>query len=149
MPYVIRTTRNPEYDIQRNWSAWMGDGYSNEIIALEDVLLLVASMDAQDAFNAQEREDNYEVFLRDLANRYNVDVRYHEVACRWMHVHHDGLSVYALHAQTENEARIEATSHGAHFSGDGQRTIGKVQYLGVVNADKNIHLFFCEDFINE
>lgn len=149
MAYVIRTTRNPEYDIQRNWSAWMGDGYGSEISAIEDVLLLVAGVDAQDAFDAQEREDDYETFLRDLANRHDVDVRYHEIAQRWMHVHHDGLSVYVLDADTEVEARAAAATHGAHFSGDGQRTIGTVEYLGVVNPDENIHLFRCEDWAKE
>lgn len=154
MPYAIRTTENPEYDTIRNWCGWMGEEYSSEISALESVLLNSTGIDAQEAFeNAILRgkadEGDYESFLRDLADDNGVDVRYHEICKKWLHVHHDGLSVYILDAETETEARAEGLELSAHVSGEGQKTIGEVRHLGVLLEDQNTHLFWCEDWGNE
>lgn len=153
--YVTRFTFTPAYDIQRNWSAWMGEAWDNEEEALTETLETVGVL-AEDIEERWEKWQDVEWHtwhyretesfidcLRDLASDHNVDVRFNEVYCRWQHVHHDGLSCWPLAAETEIEAMAEAAARSFSWTGFGHRTLGNVRHVCALGND--LHLFECAD----
>lgn len=139
MPYIVRNTFTPEADIDRNWSAWIGGAWSTEAQALaalaEETPLYGRLMD-------EGRLDEDEVIERVLASE-DFDVRYNAAYGKWQHVHHDGLSCYALEAETEAEAWIEAEAGEFPWYGFGRSTVGQVRLVGHVRDD--LYLFWCDD----
>jgi hypothetical protein len=107
--YVARYSFNPEYDAIRNWSAWIGvEGETPE-----DVALQIA--DVVDHPSMLTDETGERVFWEDAPEALKVewvldneDIRYHEAAGKWMHVHHEGLSCWSLDAETLGDAIEEA-----------------------------------------
>ena len=153
--YVTRYTLTPHYDIQRDWSGWMGDGFDSEVEGLEFVLEQagVAGEDLDERWENWQDEDwrpwhhrdteSYIDFLRDLASDHDIEVAYNEAWGRWQHVHHSGLSCWPLEAETLEEALAEAASRSFDWSGFGHRTLGKVVYVCALGDD--LHLFECDD----
>jgi hypothetical protein len=150
--YVARYSFNPEYDAVRNWSAWIGvEGETPE-----DVALQIA--DVVDHPSMLTDETGERVFWEDAPEALKVewvldneDIRYHEAAGKWMHVHHEGLSCWSLDAETLDEAIEEARekdeSGEIEWGGFGQCTVGNVKYVASVND--TLHIFECDYVTSE
>jgi hypothetical protein len=161
MSYVVRFTKNPQYDIQRNWSAWMGMEWDTRREAIvENLELSGVSEDAvEDSWEAWQNEalrayhvrnhSDYDAFLEDMADDHNIDVRYHEGTKTWMVVHHDGLSVFPLGAESAEDAIKEAECKNFSWSGFGHQTLGKIEFVATINEEECLHLFWCEDTMPE
>jgi hypothetical protein len=91
MPYVVRNTFSPDYDIRRNWSAWMDGVWDSREEALYDL-----AEESPTFSKLQERYsplDDNEI-IQKVIEQKDFDVRYNEVYKKWQHVHHEGLSCY-------------------------------------------------------
>jgi len=150
--YVARYSFNPEYDARRNWSAWIGVGGDTP----EAVALQIA--DVVDHPETLVDETGECIDWSDASDEMKIayvleaeDIRYHEVAGRWMHVHHTGLSCWSLDAETLEEAIEEARALDAcgeiEWGGFGQCTGGKVKYVASVN--ETLHIFECDYVTSE
>lgn len=156
--YIVRNTFTPTDDIQRNWSAWIGGAWDSRDEAME-ALMDDRQFQVQPSWFGLKRRDlpdDWEIddlwratglafpdFLAVVAANADVDVRFNVAYGKWQHVHHDGLSCYALQAETEAEAWQEARTGEFPWFGFGDCTIGTVRYVGHVRED--MHLFWCED----
>ena len=150
--FVARYSFNPEYDAIRNWSAWIGvEGDTPEAVArlIADVVEH-PSMLTDETGERVAWEDAPEA-LKVAYVLDNEDIRYHEVASKWMHVHHEGLSCWSLDAETLDEAIEEAREKDAlgeiEWGGFGQCTVGKVKYVASIN--ETLHIFECEYVTSE
>jgi len=150
--FVARYSFNPEYDARRNWSAWIGvEGDTPEAVArlIADVVER-PSMLTDETGERVDWEDAPEA-LKIAYVLDNEDIRYHEVAGKWMHVHHEGLSCWSLDAETLDEAIEEARTLDARgeieWGGFGDRTVGKVKYVASVN--ETLHIFECDYVTSE
>lgn len=145
MPYVVRNTFTPEYDIERNWSAWIGGAWDTEDQALHDL--------AEESPLYSKYQDHYygrldeQEIIEKIIEQEQFDVRFNRAYGKWQHVHHDGLSCYELAAETEEEAWEEARSGEFPWFGFGRSTRGKVKLVGQVAGD--LYLFWCEDTTTE
>ena len=146
--FVARYSFNPQYDAIRNWSAWIGvEGDTPEAVALQiaDVIEHPATL--------LDEETSERIDWSDASDEMKIsyvleaeDIRYHEVAGKWMHVHHNGLSCWSLDAETLDEAIEEAREKDAlgeiEWGGFGDCTVGKVKY--VASVSDVLHIFECE-----
>jgi len=151
--YVARYSFNPEYDADRNWSAWIGiDGSSAEDVALQiaDVVQHPPALFDSETGEYYAWEDAPEWMKIDYVLKHE-DIRYHEIARRWMHVHHEGLSCWRLDAETLDEAVEEARVKDARgeieWGGFGFATIGAVKY--VASVSETLHIFECNHVTSE
>lgn len=140
MPYVIRNTMTPEYDIERNWSAWIYGAWDTEAQALQSL--------AEDSALYDDYRDRYpdlegSEILEKIIDTAQYDVRYNKAYGKWQHVHHEGLSCYELEAETEEEAQIEAQTTEAPWHGFGETTCGKVRLI--CHIRDSLYLFECDD----
>ena len=161
--YVVRNTLNAAADIQRNWSAWIGqDAETRE--ALIDMLLdagdisvepswfglrrrdLPTDYDTNDIYQAADVAD-WDEFLAVVVENADVDIRYNDAWGRWQHVHHDGLSCYALTAETESEAVEQATAGTFPWHGFGDCTVGTVRVVRQITD--TLWLFECDAVTRE
>lgn len=159
MLYVTRFTFNPTYDIQRDWSGWMGEDWDTEeeaiLAVLETVGILAEDIEKRwenwqdESWHPWHHRDveSYTDCLRDMASDHDVDVRFNEVYARWQHVHHDGLSCWPLKAETLDEARAEAAARCFSWDGFGHRTLGNVRHICALGDD--LHIFECDDTMPE
>ena len=130
MPYVVRNTLDPEYDIRRDWSAWMGHMYDSEYQAMDYCIPghaeisrdLVRAVDADwDIFREPGRDLNdlwnycaiedraeFERIVVEHAEDCDLYLRFHEGASKWMLVHHEGLSCWDLCVDDEEVDDVEA-----------------------------------------
>lgn len=145
MAYVVRHTTNPTYDVQRNWSAWMSDGWATEDEAQRDIARLSPRYQSYADRFVDDNDD--EVVARVIEDDGPADVRYHEANRRWYHVHHEGLSCYVLTAETEAEAWDEARGGDYDWTGFGEATVGSVRLVGQVG--ETLHLFECDAVTDE
>jgi len=143
--FVARYTDNPEGDIKRGWSGFMG-------VEAETVQRFVAlyTYDAPD--DADEMSDDD--LLDWLMDTHNIDLRYDEALEMWRQVHHDGLSCWPLDAETAEDALAEAAEmdHAGQigWSGFGSYTEGKVTYVGRIEGTHDpLHVFECDYAIVE
>lgn len=140
MPYVVLNTFSPEYDIQRNWSAWIYSAWNTREEALYDL--------AQESpkFSAlQERHSHLDddEIIQKVIDQEDFDVRYNTAYKQWQHVHHEGLSCYELKATTEEMAWVEARQVEFPWFGFGEHTCGQVRLIGQVQD--HLYLYWCED----
>lgn len=142
MPYVVRNTFSPDYDVERNWSAWIGGDWATEEEALAD--LAEQSPLYNDYLDRYPGLDEDEIIAK-IIDQEDFDVRYNAAYGRWQHVHHEGLSCYELNADTEEEAWIEARSGEFPWHGFGRSTCGAVRLLGRVRDGGDLYLYWCED----
>lgn len=153
MQYVARFTFDPQYDIQRNWSAWWMQ-WDSEKMALRDELES-AGIDATEAYEQAieagriDEETTLIDFMRNLAEREGIDIRYHNGAGKWMKVHHEGLSCFALEADNDADALAEAATAKLDWAGFGMATVGNVRHVGAVEGVANLHVFVCDRVIQE
>lgn len=142
MPYVVRHTFSPDYDIQRNWSGWIGgawDSYESAIQDLSEESPLFGSLRDNEKYENLSDEELLEV----VAEREQFDVRYNEAYGKWQHVHHDGLSCFELEAETEEEAIAEAEAREFEWHGFGRSTSGEVRLIKKIT--NTLYLFWAED----
>jgi 3-deoxy-D-arabino-heptulosonate 7-phosphate (DAHP) synthase class II len=170
MPYVVRNTFSPEYDIRRNWSGWMAFqsdtayGIASQLYEARQVEItrdlaracqvdweLVTDgyvADLDDLWDYSEIEDR-EQFEQTVLEAAGLDIRYHEVAQTWLWCHHEGLSCWRLEAETEADALAEIAARRreksafAWWHGDGDTTIGSVHHI--CQIDETLYLFWCEE----
>lgn len=136
MTYVARFTHDPQDDIERGWSGWMGLDFKSVSDAAE--------------FHGVDTEDKSDDELLDILNDdENVDLRYDKRLNVWRVCHHEGLSCFALEAETATDAMIEAKSANLVWAGFGDKTIGKVKLVGAVEGVDDLFIFECEDACNE
>lgn len=155
--FVARFTFSPEYDVQRNWSGWMGVDFATELEAYEFVAEHNIDSDTlNEKWEKWQDEDHATWHHRDHSNRLdflqdvvNVDIRYNEVWGRWQIVHHNGLSCFSLDAETVEDAVSEAKTSNFGWFGFGQSTEGKVKYVCPVDGVDYLHIFECEYASNE
>jgi len=140
--FVARFSFDPEYDIQRGWTGYMGSASESR----ETVALLIA-----DHLAHTFPRRIYEAYLEgdeEQAIAYvleNYDIRYHERTGLWMWVHNpNGLSCWPLEATSAEEALAEAAEKADHldWGGFGWVTKGQVRYVGSVSSI--LHVFECE-----
>jgi hypothetical protein len=157
---MARWTRNPQYDVERDWTGFMGHAWNTKNEAVEEIAQQ-AGIDVEERWENWRdpdwrshhirEHDNYGEFIADLAEEIEADVRYHEMAGQWVQVHHEGLEGYYLDAGTLREALKEiadaVTEAGGidavyPWSGIGDTTEGEnIRYLGAVPGYEDLHLF--------
>jgi len=153
---VARFTFTPEKDIERGWSGWIGEDWPSFEEAAIELLATYTEIDEDvlddlweewqdpDWHSWHHRDlDSYDEFLQDLLEENEIEVSFNEAWKRWQHVHHAGLSCWALEASTFEEA-VEEAKGSAQWHGFGDATEGRVKYLGPVEGEANLHIFECE-----
>jgi len=138
--FVARYTNNPEGDIQRGWSGFMG-------AEAETVQKFVALFIYDAPEDADEMSDD--ALLDWLLDTHDIDLRYDEALGAWRQVHHDGLSCWPLDAETAEEACAEAAEMDKGgkiaWAGFGSYTQGKVRYVGRIEGTGDpLHIFECD-----
>ena len=127
--YALRYSPNIHNDIQRGWSAWMGMRFAS-YLDLVNTAAEISEYDYAEWAEARdldtESEETAEEYVNHLGWHTAIDPHTNEVCC----VHHDGLSVYGLDAETLAEAvtegRAQADFLGAAW-GFGYATVGTVK----------------------
>lgn len=150
MPYVARYTLNPDYDVVRRWTGYMGcDALTPEMVA--EHILDTHGM----PFPARVKIDGEWIDWDETPWGWRIDwvleradIRLHEPSGLWMWVHNpDGLSCWPLQAETPEAAIEEARALDAdnriQWHGFGHVTRGRVEYVGPVTGV--LHVFWCED----
>lgn len=131
MTFVVRFSTNIQNDIERNWSAWMNQRFSSlEALKAESTMYETAYY---------ENDENEEAALETL------DIRVDPHTNEYCIVHHNGLSCFALEAETTEEAEEEASEFVSSFNGvwDGQLTRGGIEL--VKDLGNNWYLLEAED----
>lgn len=134
--YVARFTHDPQDDIERGWSGWMGSDFSS-----------VA--DAAEFFGIDIDEQTDDALLDILLEKENTDLRFDDRLKVWRTVHHEGLSCFALEATTIEDAMSEAKSANLMWEGFGDKTIGNVKVIGAVEGVDDLFIFECDDATGE
>jgi hypothetical protein len=155
--FVARFTFDPRYDIERDWSAWIGEEWENKNEAIEELLNQsgIDNDDLEERWSKWQDEswhswhhrdtDDYDEFLDDIAEEYNIDVRYNKSYGKWQHVHHSGLAVWDLgDVNSPEDAVAKAQESGLQWHGFGDQTEGEVRYVGPVPGIDNLHIFEAE-----
>lgn len=153
--YVARYTHNPEEDIKRGWSGWMGQNWPTREAALSELVEMPGDDEMDERQQRwirtwgemyEDRAKFVEDLRDDLAERQGIDLRYDEFYHEWRRVHHDGLSCFCLDAETAEAAIAEArdldASKQIHWWGDGDYTHGAVTLVGHVGGD--LYVFECD-----
>lgn len=144
MAYVARYSTSIEKDITLGFSCWLGDHGTDIVSALEI-----------DGFNGEELEARYERFGSeyDSFEAYLKDVVLDESNIVWDErfgayrtFHHNGLSCWALEAETEAEAIEEARNVSMDMT-LAQHTIGSIRI--VAEVAENLYLLECDAYGNE
>lgn len=137
--YVARFTNNPEEDVKRGWSGYMGS-YSTPTECADFLGVDVEGMDD-------------ETIIDLLLDQENTDLRFDAVTEEWRVWHHDGLSCWELEAETVEDAITEAAKRASNdeiaWGGFGQRTLGKVSLVCKVEGINYLYVLECEDTCDE
>lgn len=146
MAYVARYSTSIEKDIELGFSCWLGTLGTDVVSALEI-----------DGFNGEELEARYERFGSeyDSLEAYLKDAVLDESNIVWDErfgayrtFHHNGLSCWALEAETEAEATVEAMQYATPGGMElAQYTIGSIRI--VAEVAENLYLLECEAYGNE
>lgn len=146
MVYVARYSTTIEKDIELGFSCWLGDLGTDLVSALEI-----------DGFNVEALEARYERFgsSYDSFEDYLKAVVLDESHLVWderfgayRSFHHDGLSVWALDAETEADATTAAMQYATPGAMElAQYTIGTVRI--VAEVAENLYLLECDAYGNE
>jgi len=144
--YIARFTTQPAADIERGWSGWFGGQYKTRI----EYVIENTSVDVLEAAYQRSSEEDYDAFLESYAEDHADDevIRFDAQCGAYRVFHHDGLSCWALEAQTEADAIAEArqlASSGEIQHGSlGQRTHGRVVLVGAVEGIETLYVFWCD-----
>jgi len=147
MKYVARFSFDPEYDVERGWTAYMEPSSEDK-----DMLALLIADHISHTFPRRVREAHL-AGEDDVVIDYILqtqDIRYHQKAGLWMWVHNpNGLSCWPLEATSAEEALAEASAMADRldWGGFGWVTKGQVRYVGSVSSI--LHVFECEDVEKE
>jgi len=143
--FVARFSFDPEYDVERGWTGYMGSASSS----LEMTALIVADhIDLPRRVREAYLQNDEETVIHYILE--TQDIRFHEKAGLWMWVHNPaGLSCWPLEASTAEEALAEAAEKADRldWGGFGWVTKGQVRYVGSVSSI--LHVFECEDVEKE
>lgn len=139
MVFVARYTNDPQADLERGWSAYMG----LQAVSPRQYVAKFVWDDVPADF-----DDMTDAEIVDWLSDLGIDLRYNAAIALWCSVHHDGLSCWALDAETPEAAIAEAQAAAREgqisWSGFGQATVGKVLYVTSVPGIENLHIFECE-----
>lgn len=152
MRYAVRYTPNIENDIKRGWSGWQGQAWKTLTQWWNGA---TSGAQAQDAWEKlQERREKYQEFdtpmdyicdmhevddineldwvdvSNELEELIKQDLRWDDGCQMWRLCDHDGLSIFLLDAETEEEA-IEIAETGS-FDKDQSRAYiahGKIEIV--------------------
>jgi hypothetical protein len=150
--YVARYTNNPEEDIKRGWSGWMGEAWDSKEEANKDLIEKIYA-DVEELEAKQQRYiakwgDDYsdwDYFINDIVSD-KYDVRYDEYNEVFRLCHHDGLSCWKIDADNLQDAIKEAstkdTDSTISWSGEGYKTGGLVKVAAHVNDE--LYIFECD-----
>lgn len=133
--YVARFTADPQDDIQRGWSGWMGCDWKTLQDAAE--------------FHGIETDSQDNDELLDLLSEEGYDIRFDERLNAWRLVHHEGLSCFSLEASSVEAAIEEARNADLKWHGFGSRTLGAVKLVASVDGIDNLYIFECSDATTE
>ena len=166
--YVARYTNNPEGDIERGWSGFMGMQWASALEWLKDNTQFSEGfgIDA-DGGDLEERQqrwvntygDEYEdldTFINAYAEEAAEEngIIFDATLNLWRAFHHDGLSCWALDAETDAEAiaeaKTKAESGEISWCGFGQATVGDVKLVAKVEGiTEPLYVFECDDVEEE
>lgn len=142
--YVARFTTNPEQDIERGWSGWMGYSAQTPAQYIETFIGMLPE-------DIDEMTDGD--LIEWLADNHNTDLRFDNQVGEWRAVHHDGLSCWSLNAETIDAALIEATSKAdskdIEWAGFGRATVGTISLVCKVDGVDDLYIFECDDVEGE
>lgn len=178
MPYVVRHTMSPQYDIQRNWSAWIG-AYADTAYDLVRFCIPESASICRDLARAvgvdYKRVDDGDItsisdlwewsdiededeFKNLVVEHCNLDLRFNEAWGKWQLCHHEGLSCYNLETEDEDgeyseetaaDAIVEATKKAETFPWHGFGHQTVGAVRYIVQISDTLHLFWCEDVCRE
>lgn len=144
MTFVARFSTTIEKDIELGFSCYMGDHGSDLLSALE-----------VDGFNTEDLEAKYERF----GNNYDSfedylkssvlpdsNIVWDERFGAYRTFHHKGLSCWALEADTEADALVEAARDNRSME-LAEYTIGSIRIVAEVKP--NLYVLECEAFGRE
>lgn len=141
--YVARYTKNAEGDAQRGWSGW-GCGYWSTLQDFASEWLEATLFEAYDVSSVYDLTDEQ----IEQINPY--EMAFDEQFQSWRIFHHDGLSCWALYAETPEEAVAEARDLEAASEigngGFGYAASGNLRVVAQVHAD--LWIFEC-DYVTE
>jgi hypothetical protein len=138
--YVVRNTDNPQADIERGWSGFMGQDWPSLMAAARSLL-------SDTDYDRDQLDGMSEDEITDVLADYGFDVRYDAQFGTWRHVHHDGLSCWLIYAETLEEAIEMAPEANLGWGGFGHATVGKVEL--VASLSKTVHIFVCDGVVSE
>lgn len=133
--FVARFTDNPEADIKRGWSGWMGQEYPSPLDAA-----YVHYLGDDDNLELEELDEDE---ILDILGRNGYDLRYDEAHANWRICHHDGLSCWKLEAKTIEDAIVEAEVAPIDWVGFGYATVGTVRLVAKTSKE-NLYIFECD-----
>lgn len=156
--YVARFSSDPISDLERGWSGFFGESYDSPEQFVRE--MFSDELEDDDLIQRQERwirtygseYEDYDLFLSEYCSELAEErgLCYDKTLGKWRVKHHDGLSCWALEAQTVEEAVREALSRNdVKWGGFGQRTLGKVRLVCAVPNIDNLYIFECEDVEDE
>lgn len=144
MVYAARYSTTIEKDIELGFSCYMGDLGSDLLSALEI-----------DGYNVEDLEAKYDRFSANYASFEDFlktsilpdsNLVWDDRFSAYRTFHHTGLSVWAMEAETEAEARVEAARNDRAME-LAQYTIGSIRIVAEVSP--NLYLLECDAYGNE
>ena len=150
MRYAVRQSPDINADLQRGWSAWRGLRGST-LQELVDMTPDFSESEVEEAWQDSPEQD-YEKFLLGYieCKPGNWEPVYDPTTGYWYWLHHYGLSVYGLAAETEDEALAEAKALVARLgesSGQGDMMRGSVTVIAELGNDW--YLLACDGYSPE
>lgn len=154
--FVSRYTFNPQYDVERNWTGWIGRSWDSLSEAAEELV------DTEELETAWEKwqdggwqtwyyrdTEDYDEFCEYILAENGERVEFHKVFGKYLLYHHDGLACWPLRAETAKAAVAEAQTNPGEWHGFGDQTIGNVRYVCAVPGIEHLHIFECDDTMPE
>jgi hypothetical protein len=147
--FVARYSLNPEYDVQRRWTAYMEPKAATKE-ALAELLIELGVVKLPSRLNDAYWDGDVEAAINYVLEAQ--DIRYHDLAGLWMLVHNPrGLSCWPLSAGSVEETIAEAialdSTHSIEWGNFGWVTVGDVRY--VASVSDILHIFECDDVQKE
>ncbi len=124
--FVARYSYDPQYDIERGWTAYMAPTARTQE-GLAELLIELGLVKLPERLDSAYWDGDTEAAVNYVLE--TQDIRFHELAGLWMLVHNPkGLSCWRLNASTVEEAVEEARQMDAdcliQWGNFGDRTVG-------------------------
>ncbi len=147
--FVARYSYDPQYDIERGWTAYMAPTARTQE-GLAELLIELGLVKLPERLDSAYWDGDTEAAVNYVLE--TQDIRFHELAGLWMLVHNPkGLSCWPLNAGSVEGAIEEARSLDAEkaveWGNFGWVTVGNVRY--VASVSNILHIFECEDVERE